>query len=265
MALCIIDFEATGLNVDNDEIIEVALKIFNEDKSYTALVTPKRGAGGAYVTPFITELTTITNEMIHYQGISQKIACNNMLEFIRANNVKYLMAHNGFMFDFPMLKNLLRRFNKRVNIKYIDSLCFIKNFLKLESYSQKNLCKKFNIIQENAHRAMGDVTDLESLMNQILLYYGDAINKEQITNEDIYACMSNYREKLRKETKNISNTLDNFKIKSDTVIEFRNNSFKEQRFIDDWVELNDDYGIVKTIHKGSRVITITKKNKRIKV
>ena len=59
-----------------------------------------------------------------------------------------------------------------------------KNIVNNCNY-QKNLCKKFNIIQENAHRAMGDVSDLESLMNQIFLYYGDAINKEQITNNSL--------------------------------------------------------------------------------
>ena len=48
------------------------------------------------------------------------------------------------------------------------------NHQGLYSYSQKNLCKIFKVVQEKAHRADGDVIDLEKIYN-IIVNYG--INK----------------------------------------------------------------------------------------
>ena len=49
------------------------------------------------------------------------------------------------------------------NIKYIDTIHIFKNILNLNSYSQKSLCEYYNVTQENAHRAIGDVIDLENI------------------------------------------------------------------------------------------------------
>ena len=40
----------------------------------------------------------------------------------------------------------------------------------LDSYSQRNLCRVFNIVQENAHRAYGDVEDLNKVYNAVIKY-----------------------------------------------------------------------------------------------
>ena len=50
------------------------------------------------------------------------------------------------------------------------------------SYSQKNLCKILNINQENAHRAIGDVLDLEKVY-YLTIKYG--ITKFNLNNETI--------------------------------------------------------------------------------
>ena len=57
------------------------------------------------------------------------------------------------------------------NIVFIDSLDIARSFVPhLYSYSQKNLCKIFNIVQNNAHRALGDVEDLEKVYYTIVNY-----------------------------------------------------------------------------------------------
>ena len=52
----------------------------------------------------------------------------------------------------------------------------------LYSYSQKNLCKIFNIVQNNAHRAIGDVEDLEKIYIKIVNY---GINKFKLDDDFI--------------------------------------------------------------------------------
>ena len=72
MNICILDFESTGLNYLKDEIIETSLKIYNKNIWYNSISKPDyRGKLGAYVTPLITEITNISNKMIH-KGISQE-------------------------------------------------------------------------------------------------------------------------------------------------------------------------------------------------
>ena len=56
----------------------------------------------------------------------------------------------------------------------------------LNSYSQKFLCNVFKIVQENAHRAYGDVDDLNKVYNSIVTYGINhyKLNKDLLTNTD---------------------------------------------------------------------------------
>ena len=59
----------------------------------------------------------------------------------------------------PRLTYLLDRFVGK-NLNHIKQSCTLelsKSKLKLPSYSLEELCKHFGIINENPHRAMGDV------------------------------------------------------------------------------------------------------------
>lgn len=192
MNICILDFESTGLNYLKDEIIETSLKIYNKNIWYNSISKPDyRGKLGAYVTPLITEITNISNKMIH-KGISQEQLAKDIFNFIIQNNVKYIIAHNGSKFDFIMLELLLKKFNYHIDIKYIDSIHLIKNIynqtnVNCKSYSQENLCNKYLINQKNAHRAFDDVKTLETLINTVLIEYSLKINKKNISYQHIYS------------------------------------------------------------------------------
>lgn len=190
--LCVLDFETTGLVPTSDEIIECALKIYEKDIIYNTLVKPdkignsKPGCHGAYILPKITELTGITNQMIYTNGISQKQLAENIYKFLETNNIKYIVAHNGESFDFIFLKLLFIKYNfDYTKYKYIDTINLFKSLnnlqsIKVNSYSQQNLCNRYNIIQNNAHRAIGDVLDLENLLYNCLIEY--SINNKQYIN-----------------------------------------------------------------------------------
>ena len=159
-SICILDFETTGLNPEMDEIIEYAIKKYEDDTNINNFVKPNF----MDISEKITEITSITPEIVEEQGITQQEACDDIEKFLINNNMKYVIAHNGHRFDYLFLKNLFKRNNKVMpNINYVDSIDIFKDMIKVDSYSQKSLCEKYNIVQENAHRAIGDVIDLSNL------------------------------------------------------------------------------------------------------
>lgn len=187
----ILDLETTGLSPQRDQIIEIAIKVFNVDKSFTSLVKPVKQSG-KYVCDRIVEITGITNEMIENKGISSQSACEQLFNFIFENSSKdeepiFLLAHNGKNFDFVFIQRLFRAYTEYsithgINIinmielhkrfKYIDTLHLARFVLpNNSSHSQKNLAIYYKLIQENAHRALSDVLDLEYIYKCLVSEY----------------------------------------------------------------------------------------------
>ena len=180
-----IDFETTGLNPYHDEIIEFAIKKFNDSSHIQSLVKPNNIF---MLPPKIIEITGITSDMIFNDNVINSITATELIfnylnEAYDGNGNIYLIAHNGIPFDFVFLRTLIKKycihknlapkdielFRNYNNIVFIDSLDVARSFVPhLYSYSQKNLCKVFNIVQNNAHRAMGDVEDLEKVYYTIV-------------------------------------------------------------------------------------------------
>ena len=186
-----IDFETTGLNPYHDEIIEFAIKKYKTDKIICNLVKPQKVK---MIPSKITEITGITTrDIFNGNTINNINACEKIFSFLKenydGNGFIYLIAHNGIPFDFVYLKELMKMYSHNINtpienidifniypaIRFIDSLDIARKFVPhIYSYSQKNLCKIFNIIQDKAHRADGDVIDLEKLYYTVVNY---GINK----------------------------------------------------------------------------------------
>ena len=185
MNVFFIDFETTGLNPYHDEIIEFAIKQKDTENFVSNVVRPNKTK---VIPPKITEITNITNDMVFSNlSVNSMNACELIFTFLKENysgeGFIYLIAHNGIPFDFVILKTLMKTYAngndiKNIDlfdiypiIKFIDSLDVSRKLVKdLDSYSQRNLCKVFNIVQENAHRAYGDVEDLNKVYNAVIKY-----------------------------------------------------------------------------------------------
>ena len=64
---CVVDIETTGLAPGYDGIIEIGAIMFENGEavdSFASLLQPAVNELGDYVSPFITNLTGITNEML---------------------------------------------------------------------------------------------------------------------------------------------------------------------------------------------------------
>ena len=187
MNVFFIDFETTGLNPYHDEIIEFAIKQRDTENFISNVVRPNKTK---VIPPRITEITNITNDMVFSNlSITSMNACELIFTFLKENysgeGFIYLIAHNGIPFDFVILKTLIKTYANNIDndvknidlfdiypkIRFIDSLDVSRKLVKnLYSYSQKNLCRVFNIVQENAHRAYGDVDDLNKVYNAVIKY-----------------------------------------------------------------------------------------------
>ena len=187
MNVFFIDFETTGLNPYHDEMIEFAIKQKDTENFVSNVVRPNKTK---VIPPKITEITNITNDMVFSNlSITPMNACELIFTFLKENysgeGFIYLIAHNGIPFDFVILKTLIKTYANNIDndvknidlfdiypkIRFIDSLDVSRKLVKnLNSYSQTNLCKTFNIVQENAHRAFGDVDDLNKVYNAVIKY-----------------------------------------------------------------------------------------------
>ena len=185
MNVFFIDFETTGLNPYHDEIIEFAIKQKDTENFVSNVVRPNKTK---VIPPKITEITNITNDMVFSNlSVNSMNACELIFSFLKENysgeGFIYLIAHNGIPFDFVILKTLMKTYAngndiKNIDlfdiypiIKFIDSLDVSRKLVKdLDSYSQRNLCRVFNVVQENAHRAYGDVEDLNKVYNAVIKY-----------------------------------------------------------------------------------------------
>lgn len=195
--ILILDFETTGLNPYLNDIIEIAIKKMGYDDKFQTLVKPKRLPKGliTYIPPHITNITKITDTMIHNEAITKQKAIYNMLTFIDnicdGDGLIYLVSHNGTIFDFIIFRRMIQeyihksqftRFKENLikRIRYIDSVLLAKLFISdKEKVNQPALCKKYNIINESEHRAMGDVQALEKLYEHLCEECSKKYNEEE--------------------------------------------------------------------------------------
>ena len=146
----VFDFETTGLNHFNDEIIEIgALKYKNNIlvSSFNKLIKPKQN-----ISNFVTELTGISNNDVKDCSYIEDIL-PQFIEFIENYT---LVAHNS-SFDLSfLLTNMQRQKIKSIQNKSIDTLLLAKKYIpRLSNYKLPTL-KNFLNIDKISHRALSD-------------------------------------------------------------------------------------------------------------
>jgi DNA polymerase III subunit alpha, Gram-positive type len=180
--LFVIDFETTGLNIFHNNVIEVGIKLIGSNDHYTSLVMPR--SENLNIPQRVVEITGITRDMVLNDGHSEHSVVENIFNYISSyrenNETIYLIAHNGYSFDFVFLKRLVKGYNDNVNdnqkislenFRFIDSMYLAKLLLVNERVNQPGLCQRYNIQNSQEHRAMGDVLSLEELYIELCQQY----------------------------------------------------------------------------------------------
>jgi DNA polymerase-3 subunit alpha (Gram-positive type) len=196
MVVIIFDLETSGLNPYHNDIIEIGAKVLNTDNSFQCLVKPKSKRA---ISKKITEITGITNKLLRDEGKNWILAYTEFYNWLyeaikgQPDNVSFV-SHNGLTFDFIFLKKLLldlereggnnssMDFNKFI---FIDTLLLARRLLPERSYySQPTLAKSFQIVNENAHRAMGDVCVLEQLYLRLVTEFNKQTKNDGLNETD---------------------------------------------------------------------------------
>lgn len=147
-----IDFETTGLNPNKDRIIEIgAIRFRNNlivDKFETLVKIDIDNSHSAM------EINHISNEMLR-NAPDELEAFRNFIDFL--NDDSYVVGHNIKSFDIKFLKNALDRLNLKINLNYIDTLQLSKLCVfDVNNYKLDTLLSKYNIKNNNPHRALSD-------------------------------------------------------------------------------------------------------------
>lgn len=146
-----LDLETTGLNPSTSEIIEIgAIRYENGERVdfFQTFVNPR-----ILISPFITKLTGITNEMVS-DAQTIDVILPRLLSYI-GNSV--LVGHNvnfdvNFLYD-----NCIRHLNIPFTNDFIDTMILSRKFFKsFENHKLVTLANNFKICETTEHRALSD-------------------------------------------------------------------------------------------------------------
>ncbi|MBE6719283.1 MAG: 3'-5' exonuclease [Ruminococcaceae bacterium] len=154
---CVVDIETTGLRPSDDGIIEIGAIMYEngrEADTFSSLLQPKVNAMGDYVSPFITQLTGITNEMLDSAPPAEDV----LAEFFDFLGDSIIVGYN-VNFDVNFLYDAIyEHLGEYMTNDYIDILRMAKKlYPDMPHHRLGDMTAKFGIINKSAHRALSDV------------------------------------------------------------------------------------------------------------
>lgn len=147
------DCETTGLDTDQDRIIEIAAVKFTFKEaldSFETLIDPQKEISEDSIA-----IHHISQKMVEGKPLIESIL-PSFLEFTG----KYIIVGHGIPFDIEMVKNAAERHGIACALsraQFIDTLRLARHYGEASVNSLEGLRKHFNIPYEGAHRAMSDV------------------------------------------------------------------------------------------------------------
>lgn len=173
----IVDVEASGGDPKKDRLTEIAIFIHNGKRvieQYCTLINPE-----TYISPFITSLTGISNEMVAEAPTFAEIAP----KIIELTEGRIFVAHN-VRFDYSFVNNEFKRLGMYFIRKQLDTIKLSHRILPgMASYSLGKLCRELGIPMENRHRAFGDGAATAELFDLMLKKEKDSIITEAMKQE----------------------------------------------------------------------------------
>lgn len=158
----IVDIETTGGYASNNDIIEVAIVLFNGNEvtdRFVSLVKPRQE-----IPRYIQVLTGISPKLVEEAPYFEEIAPR--IQELLGSHI--FVAHN-VNFDYSFLKHHLSRAGIEWSARRLCTVRLTKKvFPGLPSYSLGNLCRQFDIGIKNRHRAGGDADATILLLEHLL-------------------------------------------------------------------------------------------------
>ena len=154
----VFDLETTGLSAATERIIEIgAVKVENGEisESFDLFVDPEKA-----ITPEITRLTSITNEMV--AGAPKEAEA--LEQFFRfCDGCDILVAHNAD-FDMGFLRAAIRRCGREEDPVQIDTLVMARAmYPELKKHKLDTIAERLGVTQKHHHRADDDARVLAEI------------------------------------------------------------------------------------------------------
>lgn len=159
-----IDLETTGVSTLTDVPIQIAWEVRNSAGAFKTAGSYLVNAGRP-VTPFIQELTGITQSMIQAQGLSSSKAAQRYMDLVWNCHPACLVGYNIVNFDLPILQNFLAthikgRFKFPPIHAVYDAMFLFQKYTKTKKWTK--LAKaaeklKIDFKEEDLHDAREDV------------------------------------------------------------------------------------------------------------
>ncbi|MBD5086034.1 MAG: hypothetical protein HDT32_01470 [Clostridiales bacterium] len=169
----VFDLETTGVDVDNDEIIEIGAVKLEYGKIveyYDTLIDPNRP-----IPKGASEVNHIYDEDVKNSPYLEDVL-GFFMDYIKGYK---LIAHNGNGFDFKILRRDCQKYNLPFENELIDSLTEARKILKHErAHSLQALCRHYNIVNRNAHRAYEDSEATAKVFVKLMDDYYSKENEE---------------------------------------------------------------------------------------
>lgn len=157
--IVVFDTETTGIDFQEDEIIELGAVCLTAEGETGAMDDLIRLTPGRALPPFITDLTGITPEQLEAEGVEKSAAAEHFCHLLEGAERPLIAAYNA-QFDLSFLYYLLRPFGKAavlVRPRFLDLLTVYRD---RRDYPHK-LCDAIEAFQlgetaVNSHRAVDD-------------------------------------------------------------------------------------------------------------
>ena len=169
----VFDVETTGLSVEYNEIIEIgAVKVKDGliIDTFSTFVKPNES-----ITEFITNLTSITNEMVMNAPKIEDV----FEDFVKFIDGCILVAQNAD-FDTGFLYHLIKKFNlPEKRFACIDTLDLARSMYPtgLKNYKLETIAKYLKVEIEQQHRAIHDARTTTNVFNRMLSdIYASGVN-----------------------------------------------------------------------------------------
>lgn len=188
----VIDFETTGLSPDHGaRPTEVAAVLVRDGKvhdQYQSLMN-----AGAYIPPFIEELTGISNAMVR-SAPKVDVVMNEVAEFVGHYP---LVAHNA-SFDRKFWDAELRQIKRKREQEFICSLLLARRiYPEAQSYKLSALARHLDLPgAKRYHRALADAEVTAHLLVDINAVLKDRYQLQRVSHDLLLSIQSVPRSKL---------------------------------------------------------------------
>ena len=169
-AVVIFDTETTGLNIDLDQVIELAAIRVEQNADGHPVITDRldqfiRLPYGKFVPEKIVNLTGITDKMLEEEGVPYYVATANFVNMLNSQKGPVLLVAHGAQFDLSFLrKQFTFSSHSMEQLEAVDYLDTLTVFKDRRPYPHKLedaiVAYKLQDKVQNSHRAIDDVKAL---------------------------------------------------------------------------------------------------------